>query len=271
MSRLSGAFLIVAGVGMAAHAMHWTVDTEATARRTPPADAAPAVEPAQQKVPAPVQVQTTVEAAPILPASKDAASAVPSQPAATLEATARRAPPADAPPTVEPAQQKGPAPVQVQTALEAAPILPARKDAASAVPSAPAATAQAGHQNDRHTTTHRCTKGDSRPHCRLHDRAAGPREVDQGTAGPIEARRLLPGSYRRRVDARGTQLHESFHGARKCHSACRSAGLYLVGNGAESRGCGLRPRVSGRRGSRPGRALFADGSRCSRVEETHNQ
>ncbi len=83
MSRLSGAFLVVAGVGMAAYAMHWTVDTEATARRTPPADASPAAEPARQKVPAPVQVQTTLEAAPILPASKDGAPAVPSPPAAT--------------------------------------------------------------------------------------------------------------------------------------------------------------------------------------------
>ena len=83
MSRLSGAFLVVAGVGMAAYAMHWTVDTEATARRAPPANGAPTVEPAQHKEPAPVQVQTTLEPAPILPASKDAAPALSSPPAAT--------------------------------------------------------------------------------------------------------------------------------------------------------------------------------------------
>src|SRR5262245_32057235 len=84
MSRLSGAFLVVAGVGMAAYATHWTVDTGATARHAPQADAvAPTVEPAQPTVPALVQVQTTLEPAPIPPASKDAAPAVPSPPAAT--------------------------------------------------------------------------------------------------------------------------------------------------------------------------------------------
>jgi hypothetical protein len=63
MSRSSGVFLIVAGVGLSAYALHWSVDTAATARRVAAQSAAaPAVEAAPEKAPVIVQVQAVPEA-----------------------------------------------------------------------------------------------------------------------------------------------------------------------------------------------------------------